>query len=238
MELATLARRLFRRPVAHSQSDEAALLATLLARVDVPHTFCEFGFDAHEFNCAGLVRNGWRGLLIDGNAEKVAAARGVLPRRVQVECAFLTRETIRAVIEPIGPLGVLSIDVDGNDYWFLQALLPLKARLILCEYNASFLHERITIPYDPTFDRRQHHPQWWYHGASLAALTTLARATGYELVGVSAGGLNAAFARRTLALPSVDPAMAYRENALRNQWSHSMAREQWETLKHLPYVRV
>ena len=236
-------RRLRRSPVP-SQSNEQALIAKHLRDADVNRTFCEFGFDAHEFNCGGLMSAGWRGLLIDGDARKVAAAQSFVPGTITVRCEYLVRETIFDAIAhyfPSGELGVLSIDVDGNDYWFMETLLPLRPGLLVCEYNASLLHFPITVPYEAAFDRHAKHPRGFYHGASLSALTLLGARHGYDLVAVSDGGLNAFFRRRgpgSTGAP-LDPVAAYRPNVLRAQYNDGMTPEQqWESIRHLPFLVV
>ena len=243
----TLLRRIHRRlrgVAAPSQSNEQALLEHLLRDVSVPHTFCEFGFDANEFNCAHLVAAGWRGVLIDGDARKVTAAQSLFPRRITALQAYLYRENVYDIISrhfPPHTLGVLSIDVDGNDYWFLECLLPLQPGVIVCEYSASFLHEAITVPYEAQFDRHANHPRGFYHGASLSALTALSVHHGYDLIGVSDGGLNAIFRRHDLCpgQTSLDPVCAYRPNLLRAHYNPDMTPEQqWESLQHLPLLRV
>jgi hypothetical protein len=136
---------------------------------------------------------------------------------------------------------VLSIDVDGNDYWFLDALLPLQPKLIVVEYNASFGLRPITIPYDPAFDRHQKHGSGWYHGASLTALCSLTERHEYALVAVSDAGGNAFFMKRDQSIPSFPPLdahAAYRESRLRNQWSGTTAAQQWAMIEHMAYVQV
>jgi hypothetical protein len=98
----------------------------------------------------------------------------------------------------------------------------------------------VTVPYDPAFDRHAKHPLGFYHGASLTALTTLCAAHGYDLVGVSEAGLNAVFCRRDLTSADgpMRPVEAYRQNALRNRWHGMTAHQQWESVSHLPFVRV
>jgi hypothetical protein len=229
---------------ARPQSNEAVLLEGLLRNLRVPKVFCEFGFDAREFNCAGLAEAGWRGLLIDSDTAKVAEAQRAFrstARDITVRCLLLDRENVRPAIASYsapGELGVLSVDVDGNDYWLLRELFALAPALIVCEYNASFLLHSVTVPYDPVFDRHAHHKLGFYHGASLSALTTLAAAHAYDLVAVSEAGLNAVFRRHDLD-PEAKPlnvSEAYRENAFRNKWHGLTAQEQWDSVRHLPLV--
>jgi hypothetical protein len=167
-----------------------------------------------------------------------------MPRSVEAQCRFLDLPGLELVLDRFAPgsLGVLSIDVDGNDYWFLQKLLRLRPAVIAVEYNASMGLRPLTVPYDPSFERHEKHPSGWYHGASLAALVVLCGEHGYGLVRTSDGGVNAFFITSESAeaarIPVVSPADAYRENLLRNQWSGTSASEQWEVIRHLPFECV
>lgn len=231
----------------HSQSNESMLVESLSRDLAMAKTFCEFGFDITEFNCCRLVRTDWRGLLIDGNSQRVHFANRVLRKdpglSITAECAFLDLDNLKPTIGRFlggDRLGVVSIDVDGNDYWFLQALLPLEPALIVVEYNASLGLRPISVPYDAHFDRHDKHPSGWYHGASLTALGALAEINGYALVAVSEAGGNAFFVRREATgarLAALDVPSAYRESVLRNRWSGTTADQQWDAIKHLPYVQ-
>jgi hypothetical protein len=84
---------------------------------DAPRTFVEFGFHPIEFNCAALARNAdWQGFLIDGSLRQVEDARAILPSRVEVAQSFLTLDNLDLVRSKFSKIGVLSVDVDGNDY--------------------------------------------------------------------------------------------------------------------------
>jgi hypothetical protein len=225
-----------------SQSNEKEILIGLTRHIAVPKTFVEFGFHWHEFNCIGLIRE-FSGLLIDGSTETVALAKRLLPRKIEVEARFLTLDNIGFIEERFcdRPLGILSIDVDGNDYWFLKRLLSLKPAIIAIEYNASFLLRRITVPYKPDFERHREHPSGWYCGASLTAISQLCDDHGYSLVAISDSGVNAFFVRNgflTPALTALSPLTAYRECVLSNMWSGMTAAEQWSVVEHLEFVEV
>ena len=215
------------------QSNESRILSDLAN--DAPRTFVEFGFHPIEFNCAALARNvGWRGLLIDGNLWQVEDARAILPNRVEVAEAFLTLDNLDFIRSKFPQLGVLSIDVDGNDYWLLKALIEINPTVICIEYNASFGLEPVSVPYDPTFDRRVKHPSGWYHGASLIALAKLCASNGYRLAAISDAGTNAFFTRTG----KLDPTISWRPNALRDKWSGKSAQQQYLTIRGMPLVEV
>jgi hypothetical protein len=216
------------------QSDESVILSRLVDQI--PKTFLEFGFHPTEYNCIGL--RDFRGLLVDGDAQTVRLARSLLPKRIEARQSFITLDNIKSLSTHFPTLGVLSVDVDGNDYWFLEALLPKRPAVIVAEYNASFGLNPVTVPYDPSFDRAAKHESGWYHGASITALTSLCRTHGYKLVAVSAAGGNVFFLPHAAAMPELDAAQTYRESTLRNRWSGTTANDQWERIKHMPFVKV
>ena len=215
------------------QSNESRILFDLVK--DAPRSFIEFGFHPIEFNCASLARNtGWRGLLIDGSRRQVEDARAILPSRINVVESFLTLDNLDLIRSKFSQLGVLSIDVDGNDYWFLKGLIDIYPTVICVEYNASFGLEPVSVPYDPMFDRHEKHPSGWYHGASLTALAKLCASNGYGLAAISDAGANAFFTRTG----KLDPVTSWRPNVLRDQWSGKNAQQQFLTIRGMPLVEV
>ncbi|MEO5809386.1 MAG: hypothetical protein ABIR51_04900 [Sphingomicrobium sp.] len=218
----------FTRP--HSQNDEAEVLAGLLKRYDVPKCFIEFGFSGWEFNCAPLAYE-WDGLLVDGDAYNVTIATTILPQRVVAKQLWLTLETLQFVRDyaETRPIGILSIDVDGNDYWFLKKLIDLRPAIVISEYNSVFGLRSVTVPYDAAFDRRNY-PAWAYYGASLSALTSLAERHGYALIAQTTG-VNAFFVRQDLLRPTDQRLSATEAYQPRRT-------EAWEQIKHLPLLTV
>ena len=59
------------------------------------------------------------------------------PNYVEIQQALVTRENINALIKA-EDLDVLSIDVDGMDFWLWKAFDRTQPRLVVMEYNASF----------------------------------------------------------------------------------------------------
>lgn len=215
------------------QSDESQIIGNLSG--DAPKTFVEFGFHPIEFNCAELARDPrWRGLLVDGNTRQVEDARSLLPGRVRIVETFLTLGNLDFIKTAFPEIGVLSIDVDGNDYWFLEALLDAAPTVVCVEYNSTLGLAPIATPYDPAFDRHQKHPSGWYHGASITAMSKLCASHGYGLAAVSHSGVNAFFSKGG----SLDPKLAWRPNRLREAFSGAAHDKQWDAIKHLPFQTV
>ncbi len=176
----------------------------------IERSFVEFGVENYgEANTRFLLRHrGWRGLILDGNPDYMAQVRGETLHWMHdlvAHSAFVTAENIDGLIEQAGfagELGILSVDIDGNDYWVLKAIRSVRPALIIAEFN-GVLGDRhaITVPYDPTFERLKAHHSGQYFGASLPALTRLAEAKGYRFLGTNSNGVNAFFLRDDLAGP-------------------------------------
>ena len=231
------AKSLVRSPL--SQNEETSVLQKLLSRFDVPKRFVEFGFGGWEFTCASLAEE-WEGLLLDGDDYNITIARTILPKRVTAVQQWITLETLGTIREWAAgrPIGVLSIDVDGNDYWFMEALIDLRPSIIVIEYNSAFGLKPVTVPYEADFVYFEKHASRYYHGASLAALSSLAHRNGYSLIEVGSSGVNAFFVRSDLLGPddiALDPTQAYRE---RVWYDGSRTSQQWEVIKHLPLIDV
>jgi hypothetical protein len=232
----TLRRLYFRSKLllSKSEADEGVIISDLTK--DCPRTFIEFGFHPAEFNCIDLARDPeWRGLLIDGSKQQTDDARALWPNRIDIVNSFLTLDNLDFIRNHFPQIGVLSIDVDGNDYWFLKALIGLSPSLIIVEYNSTLGQDRpLTVPYDPAFNRFDKHERGWYHGASLTALAKLCAEHGYGLAAGSDGSCNAFFTRAG----TLSPGDVWKPKRLRQQLSGIPHDQQWQSVKHLPFVEV
>jgi hypothetical protein len=210
-----------------SQFGEDGILQFLVQRVPIEdEVFVEFGVeDYNESNTRFLlVHDNWRGLILDGGRthQEFLRATGLGWRHhIDAVTAFIDRDNINGLIRSAGiegDIGVLSVDIDGNDYWVLERIDVVSPRILIVEYNSTFGPEAaVTVPYDPGFVRGEQHPSWLYWGASLAALTRLADAKGYALVGGNRAGNNAFYVRRDVLgdLPEVSVRNAYAPSRFR-----------------------
>lgn len=232
-----------------SQNGEDGILVWLLQQTGAPvKTFVEIGIqNGLECNTAMLAFVfGWDGLMLDADPLGVAAARALThrllrgrPNRVEVRQELVARETVNRIVA--GPdLGVLSIDVDGMDYWLWKAVEDARPDIVVIEYNASLGPlESITVPYTAGFSVSKAHPSGYYHGASLAALEKLGRRKQYALVAVDSAGVNAFFVREQIRPASLLPRSAvelFRPHRMR-ACVHS-PEQQWALIRHLPYEHV
>jgi hypothetical protein len=212
---------------AFSQWGEDGIVQYLVARVPIERrAFVEFGVENYtESNTRFLLTNDqWHGLVMDGSAENVDYIRRdpiYWAANLKAECAFVTKDNVNELFARngmTGDIGLLSVDIDGNDYWVWQAIDVVSPRIVICEYNSQFgPTAEVTTPYDAAFVRETAHFSKIYYGASIAALSSLATRKGYSLVASNAAGNNAFFVRNDLlgALPVLAPAQAYRRAQFR-----------------------
>jgi len=188
-----------------SQWGEDGIIEWLVQRLgNVPESFVEFGVeDYREANTRFLIAHrNWRGMVIDGDSRNVEAIRNdaiTHQRDLIAACAFVTAENIEALIADAGltgEIGLLSIDIDGNDYWVWKAIENVRPQIVIVEYNAVFgdLHD-LVIPYDAAFVRTKGHYSNLYWGASIGAFARLGHEKGYTLIGSNRAGSNAFFVR-------------------------------------------
>jgi hypothetical protein len=192
----------------YSQNGEDGILQYLLRTLAIPsHTFVEFGVGNYrQANTRFLAINDhWSGLVMDSDADNVRQIHAdpiFWQINVRAVHAFVTRENINDLLRAngfAGEIGLLSIDIDGNDYWVFEAVTEVSPAVVVIEYNSRFGPNRaVSIPYDPAFDRWRAHPSGLYFGASLRAICNLARRRGYAFVGCNSFGVNAFFVRSDL----------------------------------------
>ena len=194
-----------------SQWGEDGIIEYLVSRAAIPNeTFVEFGVqDYAESNTRFLLKHrNWTGLVIDGSVGNVRRIRAHPISQMydlRSVAAHITAENINALIRGAGiegDIGLLSVDIDGNDYWVWKAIDVISPRVVVCEYNSVFGDEHaVTVPYDPGFDRMAAHHSKLFFGASLPALRRLAGEKGYVFVGCNTSGVNAFFVRADCAGP-------------------------------------
>ena len=210
-----------------SQFGEDGIIQHLISKVPIANdVFVEFGVEDYtESNTRFLlVNDNWRGLVLDGSdAHRRWLESHPTGWRHEIEAvtAFIDRDNINGLIGGAGvdgDIGLLSIDLDGNDLWILEAIEVVSPRILILEYNSTFGPEAaVTVPYDPSFVRSDKHASNLYWGASLAALTSTARDKGFSLVGSNRAGNNAFYVRDDVRgeLPVVGSADAWRPSRFR-----------------------
>ena len=181
-----------------SQWGEDGIIQFLVREVQIHNkTFIEFGVeDFSESNCRYLLMaSDWQGFVIDGSDENISRLQNSYfywRHDLQSIAAFIDKENINNLLKKSEfdrDLGILSVDIDGNDYHILETINVFEPRIIISEFNPYFGTEReISVPYDPKFDRTEKHYSNLYFGASIKAIEYVLSEKGYTLVGTGMTG--------------------------------------------------
>ena len=190
-----------------SQNDEDGIVQEIFHRIGTTNKiFVEFGVqDGLESNCHWLLFNGWTGLWIDGDTEcfrrlQKHFAKPLSTGRLNAINAFITVDNINKLIGGDGGINgevdLLSIDIDGNDYWVWEKINCIQPRVVIIEYNAKFPPPcEWVMEADPTYVWNDGSD---FQGASLKSLELLGSRLGFDLVGTNRSGSNAFFVKREL----------------------------------------
>ncbi|MDR1363259.1 MAG: hypothetical protein LBJ35_04350 [Spirochaetaceae bacterium] len=191
----------------YSQNDEDGIIQEIFKRIGTTNkTFVEFGVqDGLECNCHFLLFSGWNGLWIDGSEKCFKHLREYFQKPLESKQltainAFINADNINKLIGADGgvngEIDLLSIDIDGNDYWVWEKITCIQPRVVIIEYNAKF-----PPPCEWIMEYNSSHI--WdggdNHGASLKSLELLGGRLGYRLVGTNRNGVNAFFVKKELA---------------------------------------
>ena len=146
--------------------------------------FCEFGaWDGkHLSNCWNLASNeGWSGTYIEGNEFKFESLLATHESNTLINCINKyvdfdgdnTLDNILASTDCPQHLDLLSIDVDGTDYFIWESLVNYRPRVVVIEFNP-------TVPNDIIFVQAKNNNI--NQGCSLLSLIHLGKEKGYELI--------------------------------------------------------
>jgi hypothetical protein len=238
---------------AFSQTDEDGILLYIFSLIgSVSRKSVEIcSGDGIECNTANLIINhGWHGLLIDGDEELVRNGTEFYSKNPNTRIyppvfahSWITRDNVNNVIAGNGFSGnvdLLSIDMDGVDYWIWDAINCIDPRVVVVEYQDIIGPNRsCTVPYSDSFNAYQYPTTRGmpnFCGASLSAFVKLARSRGYRLVGCNRYGFNAFFIKNPLGeseLPAID---------IEECFSHPKVvwgmKERFPLVKDFPWVEV
>lgn len=228
-----------------SQFEEDGLILYLFALLGMNQkTFVEFGSDdGINSNAANLhFHHDFTGVFLDGNEKAIERGKHFYkkhgnpntkpPEFVQ---GMITAENINELITKgglSGEIGLLSIDIDGNDYWVWKAIDCISPQVVIIETHNEFGMHDIIVPYDPNYFYPGKHPD--YHGASPVAMTKLAQHKGYRLVGSNELGFNFIYVREDLLVdkvPTVEVASLLRHPSNKEAQARFEAIKDWEYTK-------
>lgn len=241
-----------------SQFGDDGIIQYLIKNIKIQNkTFIEFGIENYnESNTRFLLFNdNWSGYVMDGskdNIDELKSQGWYWLYDLRAKSLFIDKDNINSELANSGfeNVGLLSIDIDGNDYWIWEVLniSKLNPAILILEYNSVFGKERaITVPYDPKFIRNTAHYSNLYYGASLKALYLLSRKKGYEFIGCNSAGNNAYFIRKDLLndkIKAISLEEGYVESKYRegrekdNSLSLFRGQDRLAQIKGLPVVNI
>lgn len=188
-----------------SQWGEDGIIQFLVSRINIKHKiFVEIGVENYlESNTRFLlINNNWKGLIIDGNKEQILKVKNqeiMWKYDINLVDIFVTKDNINSILEQndfLGNIGLLSIDIDGNDYWLWDSIKVINPDIVVCEYQAMWGFDKsVTIPYQEDFVRSRSEYHNIYYSTSLPALIYLAKGKGYTYIGSNKVGTNAFFVK-------------------------------------------
>jgi hypothetical protein len=216
-----------------SQFGDDGIIQYLINNLPIVNkTFVEFGVENYrESNTRFLLINdNWSGLVIEGNSDMVREIRRDSISTfydLRVENSFIDADNINEIISKANfpkDLGILSVDIDGVDFWVLKNIVVVEPRILIVEYNSLFgFNDPITVPYDSNFIRGSSYP-FNFYGSSLRAIYDLAVSRNYSFIGCNSAGNNAYFIKNDivdeLSLKVLTPQEGYVFSSFTEVWDN------------------
>lgn len=169
----------------YSQNGEDGVIRAIFKLIGATDKyFVEFGVGGGgECNTRLLRNNGWSGLMMDCEYEDLS---------INLHKHHIDAENINQLLDlhkVPEKFDLLSIDIDGNDYWVWKAI-NRRPRVVIIEYNGYLpTDSRQVIQYNPNFMYAHN----TYFGAGLEAIRLLGISKGYTFAYVDFSLTNAFF---------------------------------------------
>lgn len=195
-----------------------------------------------------IINHGWYGYLFDGSKENTIAGQEFFAKHKQTflmpptfKQAWFTAENVNQILldaDVNGEVDLLSLDIDGMDYWVWKAIECIQPRVCVFEtHNVIPAHLSLTAKYDPDFYYlNQPIEQQDYRSASLLATVKLSQTKGYRLIGSHRYGFNCFFMRNDVGqkyFPEVSI-----QSCHDNPYTKLAQKSRWEQVKNLDWQEV
>jgi hypothetical protein len=203
-----------------SHANEQSILAKYIEKLlpgDAPRTVVDIGAGngVRWSNSYALLLAGWKALGVEADPQKFALLSKVYGKfpAAHASNSLAAPDNICTLLRSFDieeNFGVLCVDIDGNDYWVLDAILTkFRPGLVVTEINENIPPPlRFVVKFDPGFQLRHH-----FYGYSIAALEDLCQQHNYGILELEYN--NAFLAPRELRGAQFrDAASVYREGYL------------------------
>ncbi len=232
-----------------SQNGEDGIIDYLISNLNAPNKyFIEIGTgNGLENNTSYLAHiKKYAGLQVEGNAAQYEDALITKTWLTDLLCCFVNETSIDAILEKVVYTSpdVLSLDIDGMDYYIMKLLMEkgLRPGIIVVEYNSAFGEERsITIPYSPHFNMFETGHPYLYYGVSIAGWKTLLSPYGYDFLTVETNGVNAFFILKQQfksGFATGIHSLAFAENKHQLNLFRGNHEEQFKRIDSLPFFEI
>ncbi|MDR3792566.1 MAG: hypothetical protein P4L03_04205 [Terracidiphilus sp.] len=205
--------------------------------------------DGDECMAANLILNhGYSGYLFDGDVESIRRARSFYLRKKDcmlsqpsIQHAWITRSNVNQLLLDVGASGevdLLSLDIDGNDYYIWEAISAINPRLCVFEtHNVIPANLSLTIPYtDDFYCWKKQGAERDFRSVSLLAMKKLSQAKGYRLIGAHRHGFNVFFLRNDIAQAEFPEVSV--EQVHDNPFTRQAQAERWPPVKNMDWKQV
>jgi hypothetical protein len=188
----------------YSQWGEDGILDYIFRRLEIPKPKvielgagnfgeCNSRFLAENLNASVVAIDGRKDLI-----ETISKTDLIWKTHILGIQTWVTPSNVNLLIEKahhfMGGVDLLSLDLDGNDFWIINAADLTGIKVVVVEYNPLFGNlKALTVPEEDTFDRTKKHFSWLYYGANLKAFVNVLGDKGFRFIGTNRVGNNAFF---------------------------------------------
>ncbi len=235
----------------YSQFEEDGIILYVLTMIGmktkkVVEICCGPGYECMAANL--ILNHGYRGYLFDGDERNISEAKfffqskqDCLLAMPSLKSAWITKDNINDLLRDIGATGevdLLSLDIDGNDYYVWEAISEINPRLCVFEtMNIIPGDLSLTIPYDPNFNCwSKVGPEQDFRSVSLLAMKKLSESKGYRMIGAHKLGFNVFFLRNDIG-QEIFPEVSI-EHVHNNIATKTAQKYRWPLVKNMHWKKV
>jgi hypothetical protein len=235
----------------YSQFDEDGILLYIFSLIGftnrkVVEMSCGNGMECNTANL--IIHHACYGLLFDGDENNIKSANDFFKKNKMTwilppVCiqAWITKDNVNSLIKEEGFEGevdLLSLDIDGIDYYLWKNLQVISPRVFICEcHNVVPDDMAITIPYKDDFSYKSkdnYHEE--FRSVSPLAMIKLSKEKGYRLIGSHKYGFNLIFMRNDVGKEYFPEVLL--EDISNNQYTKVAKETRWPLVKDAPWVEV